>query len=148
MPHYRSDTEFKPTGIAAPLAFMALFIVFVYGALIVGLMGVANTLIHRCELSFFLQRGNFGVFLGVCCLAAAWALLVAAFAALPYFILRRRGRNKTARLVKQVIIILMFHIFAMPFIILWPMIRNSSPALRAKHFAKLRRKYAEQHSGV
>lgn len=137
MTHYAKDTEFKPSGMIAPLVFIFLFVFFVYGALCIGLMGISNTLIHRYELSFFSQFGNFGVFLGLCCILAAWAALVFTLAGIPYFILRSRGKSKQGRLVGQVIIFLMFHVFAIPFI-LWPMVRNSSPRLRAKRAAKLR----------
>jgi len=137
--YYATDTEFKPSGMAAPLVFIGLFIFFIYGALFIGLMGVSNTLIHYYKLEFLLQFGNFGVFLGLCALLACWVLLVCALAAPPYFILCAKGKSKTGRLVGQVIIILMFHVFTLP-VILWPMVRNSSPRLRARRVARLRRK--------
>ncbi|KAA6204601.1 MAG: hypothetical protein DU429_07880 [Candidatus Tokpelaia sp.] len=143
MTHYATDTEFKPSGMAAPLVFISLFVLFVYGALFIGLMGVSNTIIHHYRLHFFLQFGNFGAFLGLCCILALWAILVFALAGIPWCILRAKGRGKTGRLVGQVIIFLMFHVFTMP-VILWPMIRNSSPRLRARRVARLRRKVLER----
>lgn len=139
MTEYAKDTGFKTSGMAAPLIFIALFIFFVYGALFIGLMGISNTIIHEHNLSFFTERGVFGAFLGVCCILAAWVAFVCICAGIPYYILKRRGKAKTARLTGQVILILMFHVFAIPFI-LWVMVRNSSPKLRARRVAKLRRK--------
>lgn len=138
MTDYAKDTEFTPSGMAAPLVFIILFIFFIYGALFLGLMGVSNTIIHECGLNSLLQFGNSGVFLGALCLLALWAALVFTLAAIPYFTLRAKGKGKTARLAGEVIIFLMFHVFTLPFI-LWPMVRNSSPRLRAKRVAKLRR---------
>jgi|GEM_PF-998612 len=145
MTAYSKETGFVTTGFAAPIVLMFLFIVFVYGAMAVGLMGVSNTLIHEHNLQWFLARGDWGAFWGMCFMLAAWAVTVFVFAAVPYFVLRARGKRKTARLTGQVIIFLMFHVFAMPFI-LWPMIRNSSPRLRAKRVAKLRRLVRKQQA--
>lgn len=145
MTEYAKDTGFQTSGKAAPLVFIGLFVFFVYGALALGLMGVANTIIHEQQLTFFVSRGVFGAFLGACCLLAAWTAFVALCAAIPYYILRRRGKAKTARLTGQAITILMFHVFTLPFI-LWVMVRNSSPSLRAKRVAKLRRKVAARNA--
>jgi len=138
MAHYAKDTGFKSAGLAAPLIFMGLFIFFVYGALIIGSMGVANTLIHYYHIDFLMQRGALGAFYAMCVMLSSWAILVLICAGVPYAILRARGKDKTARLTKQAILFLMFHVFAMP-AILWVVIRNSSPRLRARHVAKLRR---------
>jgi len=138
MANYAKDTEFQPTGIAGPLIFMFLFILFVYGALWIGSMGVANTLIHYYHLEYFMKRGVWGAAEGAALMLAAWSLLACFCAFIPYLILRLSGKEKTARLTGQAVLILMFHVFAMP-VILWVMIRKSSPALRARRVQKLRR---------
>ena len=132
-----NDDRFREPGIAAPLTFLIMFIIFIYGALLVGLLGLANWLIHSWELTFFINLGNFGVFLVALLIPALWAVLVVVCATIPYAILRSNGHYLMASKVATIIVFAMFHIFALPGI-LWPMVRRGSPKLRRKHFEKLR----------
>lgn len=132
-----NDDRFPQQSIAAPLTFLIIFIIFVYGALFVALLGVADWYIHAQNLTFFLKYGDLGVVMMVAVFLAIWISVVFIIAAVPYFILRAKGRFTQARKVALIIILLLFHVFAMPWI-LWPMIRRNSPTLRKKHRAKLR----------
>lgn len=131
------DDRFREAGIAAPLTFLIMFVVFIYGALLVGLLGVANWLIHTWDLKFFLHLGGFGILLAALLIPALWAVLVAICATIPYRILRAGGHYIMASKVATIIVFAMFHIFALPWI-LWPMVRRGSPKLRRKHMEKLR----------
>lgn len=131
------DDRFREPGIAAPLTFLIMFVVFIYGALLVGLLGVANWLIHAWDLKFFLNLGGFGILLAALLIPALWAVFVAICATIPYRILRAGGHYIMASKVATIIVFAMFHIFALPWI-LWPMVRRGSPKLRRKHMEKLR----------
>ncbi|MHC5306237.1 hypothetical protein [Bartonella sp. LJL80] len=131
------DDRFREPGIATPLTFLIMFIFFIYGALLVGLLGVSDWIIHAWNLTFFLNLGGFGVFLLALIIPALWAVLVAICATVPYVILRARGRFILASKVATIIVFAMFHIFALPWI-LWPMIRRGSPKMRQNHIRKLR----------
>ena len=134
---HQNDDRFREQGIAAPLTFLIMFIIFIYGALLVGLLGLSNWIIHAWNLTFFINLGKFGVFLLAIIIPALWAVLVAICASIPYYILRSRGSYLMASKVATIIVFGMFHIFALPWI-LWPMVRRASPKLRRKHIEKLR----------
>lgn len=137
MDKWINDARFQRPGMLASLTLLFLFVIFVYGALLVGIMGIANWIIHAWNLTFFLDLGFYGVGLMVLCLLATWFVIVFSIAALPYYFLRAQGRYKRASQLAQIIIFLLFNIFTLPFI-LWPMVRNASPKLRTKRHAKLR----------
>jgi len=133
-----NDARFRSPGMMAPLLLIFLFIILVYGTLLVGLSEIANWIIHVWDIGFLLDLGFSGIALMVLCLVGAWFLAVFSIAAIPYYILRRQGRYRRASQIAVIIIFLLFHIFTVP-IILWPMVRNASPKLRAKRRAKLRK---------
>jgi len=133
----KNDIRFRKPGMATSLALLSLFVIFVYGGLFISLMGIANWIIHAWNLTLLLDRDTPGVILMVFFLLAIWFMVVFGIAAIPYYVLRTQGRYKLASRVALVIIFLLFHIFTLPFI-LWPMVRNASPKLRARRQAKLR----------
>lgn len=134
-----NDDRFREPGIATPIVFFGMFIFFVYGALLVGLSGVSNWIVHTKQLTFFLSLGGWGILLLDFCFIAGWVAFVFICAAVPYYILRAMGRYIMASKVASVIIIAMFLIFAWPWI-MGPMIRRGSPKMRQKYIAKLRTK--------
>lgn len=136
------DDRFREPGIAAPLTFLIMFIVFIYGALLVGLLGVSNWIIHSWNLTFFINLGKFGVFLLALLMPILWAVLVFVCASIPYHILRSHKHYIMAHKVATIIVFAMFHIFALP-CILWPMVRNGSPKLRRNRIKKLRQMVKE-----
>jgi len=125
-------------GIGGPLAFLILFVLFVYGSLIVGLLGASRWIIKSQDLVFFSNLGGTGIVLMMCCLLLIWFGTVLIAACVPYYWLRHLRRYRLADKVALIIIILLFHIFSVPFI-LWRMIRQNSPQLRRRHTRKLRR---------
>lgn len=138
MSEQKHDVRFRKSGMAAPLVLLFLFVIFVYGALLVGLLEIANWIIHAWnQICLINSLGAFSVVLMALYLLATWFMVVFSIAAVPYYFLRARGKHKLADQTALVIIFLLFHIFTLPFI-LWPMVRNASPKLRAKRQAKLR----------
>lgn len=135
---HAQDDRFREPGVAAPLTFLIMFVVFIYGALLVGLLGVANWIIHAWNLKFFLNLGGCGVLLLALLIPALWAVVVVICATIPYLVLRAGGRYIMASKVATIIVFAMFHIFALPWI-LWPMVRRGSPKLRRKRIEKLRK---------
>lgn len=131
------DPRFRAPGVLAPMIFIVLFVVAIYGALIVGMLGIADWLIHACQLEFFLKLGNFGIILMMLGLLAAWIATAFICAAVPYYILRARGRYMLASRVASVIIVLVFNIFVFP-CILWRIVRANSPHLRRRYRQKLK----------
>jgi len=101
------DDRFREPGIAAPLTFLIMFVVFIYGALLVGLLGVANWLIHAWDLKFFLHLGGFGILLAALLIPALWAVFVAICATIPYRILRAGGHYIMASKVATIIVFAM-----------------------------------------
>jgi len=132
-----TDPRFREHGVGSPLIFLILFIFFVYGSLIVGLLGLSRWLIESYHLKFFHNLGDAGLILMIFCLLGVWFSLVLAAAGIPYFWLRHLGRYRLADKVALIITLFLFHIFSAPFI-LWRMIRNSSPRLRRRYRQKLR----------
>ena len=134
---HQNDDRFREPGIAAPLTFLIMFVIFIYGALLVGLLGISNWIIHAWNLTFFINLGKFGVFLLAIIIPVLWAVIVGICASIPYYILRAGGHYLMASKVATIIVFAMFHIFALPWI-LWPMVRRGSPKLRRKRIEKLR----------
>ena len=134
---HQNDDRFREPGIAAPLTFLIMFVIFIYGALLVGLLGISNWIIHAWNLTFFINLGKFGVFLLAIIIPVLWAVIVGICASIPYYILRAFGHYLMASKVATIIVFAMFHIFALPWI-LWPMVRRGSPKLRRKRIEKLR----------
>jgi len=100
---HQNDDRFREPGIAAPLTFLIMFVFFIYGALLVGLLGLSNWIIHAWNLTFFINLGNFGVFLLAILIPALWAVIVGICAAIPYYILRSRGHYLMASKVFPII---------------------------------------------
>jgi len=125
-------------GIGGPLTFLILFVLFVYGSLLVGMLGASRWIIKSQNLVFFAQLGGSGIVLMMCCLFFIWFSVVALAAGVPYLWLRYLGRYRLADKVALIITLFLFHIFSVPFI-LWRMIRQNSPQLRRRHAQKLRR---------
>ncbi|EJF91024.1 hypothetical protein [Bartonella tamiae] len=138
------DDRFQDTGILTPLAFMALFIFFVYGALLVGLLGLSDWIIHAWHISILQNMGNAGIFLLALIIPALWFILAFIIATLPYIILRSKGHIRRARRIRTIILFAMFHIFAIPWI-LWPTLRRASPKLRQKHREKLKKRIKKRN---
>lgn len=135
---HRCDERFHQQGISSPLFFLCLFILFVYGSLVLGLAECANWLIHTKNLVFLSALGLFGTAIVVACFIFAWVAIVAIIAFIPYAILRKQGRVILADKVRLIVTLFLFHIFATPWI-LWPMIRNGSPRLRRAYRQKLKK---------
>ena len=73
---HQNDDRFREPGIAAPLTFLIMFVFFIYGALLVGLLGLSNWIIHAWNLTFFINLGKFGVFLLAILIPVLWAAIV------------------------------------------------------------------------
>lgn len=134
---HRNDDRFPEQGIAAPVTFLVLFVIFVYGALFIALLGIADWCINAWKLTFFLNQGNWGIVMMVIIFLVLWVSIVFALAAIPYFILRSLGSSVKAKKVALIVIFSLFHVFAMPWI-LWSIIRRNSPTLRKKYNEKLK----------
>lgn len=134
--------------IIIPIVFLFLFVIFVYGALFIGLLGVANWLLHvwlnenSSVLNQFshilLNYGFFGVFLLAFILLLMWIAFNFLLSYGLYLLVRISGRKIGAYKTYNITIIGLFHIFAMP-VILWGVIRQNSPYLKHKYFNKLRK---------
>lgn len=135
---HRYDERFHQQGISSPLFFLCLFIIFVYGSLILGLAECANWLIHSQNLVFLSALGLSGTAVVVVGFIIAWVAIVAIIAFIPYSILRMQGRMILADKVRTIVTLFLFHIFATPWI-LWPMVRNGSPRLRRAYRQKLKK---------
>jgi len=124
--------------VLAPLVFLLLFVLFVYGSLLVAMLGFASWSISAYELSFFAQFGTFGIWALVLCWFVGWYVLVFIVVALPYFVMRRMGRYILADKLRPIMILAAMGIFFVPFI-LWRAIRNNHPVLRRRYRQKLKR---------
>lgn len=134
--------------IIIPIVFLFLFVIFVYGALFIGLLGVENWLLHvwlnenSSVLNQFshilLNYGFFGVFLLAFILLLMWIAFNFLLSYGLYLLVRISGRKIAAYKTYNITIIGLFHIFAMP-VILWGVIRQNSPYLKHKYFNKLRK---------
>jgi len=134
----KTDPPYQSRSIIGPLAFLILFILFVYGSLLVGMLGAARWLIESQNLSFFLNLDTVGIVLMMLCLFTAWFAIVLIGAGIPYLWLRRLGHYRCADKTALIIILVLFHIFSAPFI-LWRMVRHNSRYLSRRHHQKLRR---------
>ncbi|UXN03069.1 MULTISPECIES: hypothetical protein [unclassified Bartonella] len=132
-----NDPRFPKGSVLAPFAFMVLFILFIYSPLLVGLLLLARWIIDANNLTFFLNLGAWGDLLMLFIVTASWILIVLGISIIPYLILRSKGQFILAEKVAAVIRILLFHIFAFPFIC-WRMVRNNSPILRRRYRQKLK----------
>lgn len=139
MPHYEkeNDPRFRESNALAPFVFMVLFIIFIYSPLLAGLLLLARWIIDANNLTFFLNLGAWGDLLMLVIVMASWILIVLGISVIPYLILRSKGQFILAEKVATVIRILLFHIFAFPFIC-WRMVRNNSPVLRRRYRQKLK----------
>lgn len=134
--------------IIIPIVFFLLFVVFVYGSLCIGLLGLSNWLLHiwlnvnNGVLNYFsnilLKYGFLGVFFLTAILLVVWVGFNFLLSYGLYLIVRISGRKIAAYKIYNIAIMALFHIFAMP-IILWGIIRQNSPYLKHKHFNKLRK---------
>jgi|GEM_PF-4343271 len=124
--------------IFAPLAFLVLFVLFVYGSFLVALLGASAFFIDFYDLSFFARLGSFGSWWLTLCFLGGWLGGVSILSAIPYFILRHMGRYQLADNVRLYVMIALVGIFIVPFI-LWRMIRNNHPVLRRRYRQKLKR---------
>jgi len=127
-----------PHDALAPLLFLILFVLFVYGSLIVALLGISAWMIDVYDLAFFVQFGNLGITALALCFLSGWLGSVFILATSTHFILRRLGRMILADKARLVIILVLVHIFTVPFI-LWRIFRNNHPELRHKYRQKLKR---------
>ncbi|UXM94869.1 hypothetical protein N5853_12390 [Bartonella sp. HY329] len=139
MSHYEKDNDprFHKGSPVAPFIFMVLFILFIYSPLLIGLLLVARWIIDANNLTFFLNLGTLGDLLMLFIVMASWILIVLSLSIIPYLVLRSKGRFILAEKVAVVIRLLLFHIFAFPFIC-WRMVRNNSPKLRSRYRQKLK----------
>lgn len=119
------------------LAFFLLFVFFIYGALLIGLLGLSDWLIHSFELLFFQEWGGAGIALMASLLLGAWVLGVLGLASLGVLIARKAQRPLLIPQLRLIIFFAFFHIFALPWIF-WRAIRRHSPALVARHRRHLR----------
>lgn len=125
--------------IAAPLLFLVMFVCFIYGALFLAALGIANWLIHSCNLLFALQIYKFkGVFVLSLLLIALWAISNFIIANVVYYMVRITGHKILAHKVYGITIMALFHIFALP-VILWGTIRQNSSYLRSRYRAYLKK---------
>jgi len=122
----------------APLLFLILFVLFVYGSLIVALLGFSAWFIETYELLTFAQYGDAGIAVLALCFLAGWLGSVFIIATVAHFVLRRQGRYILADKVRFIIILVLVNIFASPFI-LWRILRNNHPDFRHKYRQKLKR---------
>jgi len=134
----RKQEKFDRHGVLAPLGFLILFVLFVYGSLLIALLGAAAWVIDVYALTFFARLNIFGIWLLVFCCLALWLGGSFIIATLAYYILRRRGRYLLAEDVRLYVIIVLMGIFIVPFI-LWRNVRNNHPDLRHRYRQKLKR---------
>lgn len=129
-----------------PIVFLVLFIIFVYGALWVGSLGLANWLLHSAVLklylpnlvAYLLQQGVLGVIITSIVLLAIWVGCNFGLSYILYLIIRKSGRKIAAHKIYNISLMALFHIFFMP-IILWSILRQKSVYLKHKYYAKLRK---------
>lgn len=119
------------------LIFITLFVFFVYGGMALVLLEFANMFIHSYQIPWLIALGKWGLVLTVLAFVAAWISLFLLPASLFRWLLYRASR---VRLANKIFVLLMFigcNIFLLP-MILWPVVRRSSPYLRAKRYNKLK----------
>jgi len=127
-----------PHDALAPLLFLILFVLFVYGSLIVALLGISAWMIDAYQLTFFAQFETMGAVALTFCFLSGWLGSTFIIATSTHFVLRRSGRMILADKARLAIILILVHIFTVPFI-LWRIFRNNHPELRHKYRQKLKR---------
>lgn len=131
-----------------PIIFLLLFVIFVYGTLFVGLLGLANWCLHLWQHSsnlfiknlsiILIQKGFSGLLLVALGFLFFWILINFAISNILYYALRLSGKKIAAYKTYTITLMALFHIFAMP-IILWSIIRKNSTYLTHIHYQKLRK---------
>jgi len=121
----------------APLLFLILFVLFVYGSLLVAMLGFSAWIIDAYDLKAFAMHGDAGIVALAVCFLGGWIGSVFIIAFIAHFILRYMGHYMLADKTCLIIILVLIHIFTVPFI-LWRILRNNHPDLRRKYRQKLK----------
>lgn len=134
--------------IIIPIIFLLLFIIFVYGALFVGTLGIANWSLHigqhssNCAINYvsniLIQYGVIGVFITAISFLSLWILINFLLSNILYIIIKVSGNKIAAYKTYNISIMALFHIFAMP-VVLWSIIRKNNTFLMKLHYKKLRK---------
>jgi len=132
------ETHFDRHGVLAPLLFLISFVLFVYGGMLIAMLGVSAWAIDSHDLSLFAQLETLGIWLLAFCTVAVWLSGCFVVANIAYYILRLKRRYILAENVRLYMIIILVGIFIVPFI-LWRHVRNNHPGLRHRYRQKLKR---------
>lgn len=116
------------------LVFLLLFILFIYGALFIACLGLANWLLH----SWLSAVDTSLVFVTALAFVLGWACLSFAVSRLVYFICLCYGNKKRAGKIAEISLFAMFHIFAMP-VLFWRMFVQNYLPLRRYYRNKLKK---------
>lgn len=135
------------TAIAA-LAFLALFVIFIYGALSLAFLGLANWLLHSLQHSLHLaSNGNIDfklVAVTAAALVASWVVFNMAISRGVYYALCRYYTKKKAANIAEIVLFAMFHIFAMP-VLFWRMFVQNYAPLRRHRRTRLKQRIRASH---
>jgi len=134
----KKQESFNRHAVLAPLLFLILFVLFIYGSLLVAVLGASAWVIDVYDLAFFARLGIVGVWLLAAGALAFWLGGSFLVALIPYYILQSRGRYILADNVRLYIIIVLMGIFISP-LILWRNVRHNHPDLRRRYRQKLKR---------
>ena len=137
MAHNTMQKTHKKKYMLSFLTFFLLFILFVYGALFIALLGIADWIIHSQNLQFFIERGNGGILSFAFLILISWVSCAVITATLAYYGLQIFVPKKQAQKISTIVLFAFFHIFATP-CILWPSLRDNIPALKKRHKQKLK----------
>jgi len=137
MPAENTQKKTDWHSVLAPVVFLIVFVLFVYGGLLIALLGASAWYIDAYDLTFFAALETAGIWLLALGCLVIWIAGAFILASIPYYILRFRRRYIAAENVRLYMFIILTGIFIVPFI-LWRNFRNNHPGLRRKYRQKLK----------